>query len=221
MEVENKKSTNDASTKVAGTKVNNIETDLDGFKKSDLSGYDKKTKIANDITTIKNDYATNASVDSKINDLKAKHISDEVKKVEDKINKSERGISVFIGFFSYTCQSDLVYECKLNSFNIYSPSSILDWKPTNIYSFSNKNEISSVQNINNFYPNIKNIGGELYVVFNGNYFVQDIITIPNNVINIYCVYKLDSIDFSKNNEFTIQNALFGAIEITKNANTSK
>ena len=57
--------------------------------------------------------------------------------------------------------------------------------------------------------------------FNGNYFVQDIITIPNNVINIYCVYKLDSIDFSRNNEFTIQNALFGAIEITKNVNISK
>ena len=42
-----------------------------------------------------------------------------------------------------------------------------------------------------------------------------------NVINIYCVYELDPIDFSRNNEFTIQNALFGAIEITKNANTSK
>ena len=57
--------------------------------------------------------------------------------------------------------------------------------------------------------------------FNGNYFVQDIITIPNNVINIYCVYKLNPIDFSRNKEFTIQNALFGALEITKNANTSK
>ena len=33
--------------------------------------------------------------------------------------------------------------------------------------------------------------------------------------NIYCVYELDPIDFSRNNE------LFGAIEITKNANTSK
>ena len=57
--------------------------------------------------------------------------------------------------------------------------------------------------------------------FSGNYFVHDIIAIPNNVINIYYVYELDSIDFSRNNEFTIQNALFGAIEITKNANTSK
>ena len=95
-------------TKVVGTKINNIKTDLDGFKKSDLSGYAKKTEVANDITTIKNDYAKNASVDSIINDLKAKHISDEVKKVGDKINKNEGGISVFTGFFSYTYQSDLV-----------------------------------------------------------------------------------------------------------------
>ena len=95
--------------------MTNIETDLDGFRKSDLTGYAKKTEVANDITTIKTYDATNASVDCKINDLKAKHISDEVKKVEDKINKNEGGISVFTGFFSYTYQNDLVYECKLNS----------------------------------------------------------------------------------------------------------
>ena len=29
--------------------------------------------------------------------------------------------------------------------------------------------------------------------FSGNYFIQDPITIPNNVINIYVVYKLDPI----------------------------
>ena len=64
-EVENKITTNDALAKVAGTKINNIETDLDGFKKSDLTEYAKKTEVANDITTIRNDYATNSSVDSK------------------------------------------------------------------------------------------------------------------------------------------------------------
>ena len=54
-EVENKITTNDALTKVAGTKINNIETDLDGFKKSDLTGYAKKTEVANDIATIRTD----------------------------------------------------------------------------------------------------------------------------------------------------------------------
>ena len=81
--------------------------------------------------------------------------------------------------------------------------------------------LNSVQNIKLISPNIKDDGKGLHVFFSGNYFQQDIISIPNNVINIYCVYKLDPTDFSRNNEFTIENALFGAIEITKNANTSK
>ena len=58
--------------------------------------------------------------------------------------------------------------------------------------------------------------------FNGNYFVQDPITIPNNAINIYVVYKLDPIASTRDTSFTIQNALFGAMGITKNAtNNSK
>ena len=109
-EVEGKITTNDALTKVAGTKISNIEKDLGGFKKSDLSGYAKKTEVANDITTIKNDCPTNASVDSKINDLKTKHISDEVKKVEDNVNENEKEIIFVRGSFSYAYHSDLVYD---------------------------------------------------------------------------------------------------------------
>ena len=129
-----------------------------------------------------------------MNDLKSQHLTDEVKKVEDKVNENKKEIIFVKRFFSYEYHSNLVYDCKLNSFKIYASSSILDWKPKNIYDPSNKNELSSNRNINNFYP---------------------------NVIYIYCVYKLDPIDFSRNNKFTIQNALFDAIKITKNANTSK
>ena len=60
-----------------------------------------------------------------------------------------------------------------------------------------------------------------YMFFNGNYFEQDPITIPNNVINIYCVYQLDPISSSRDTTFTVQNALFGAMQITKNSDTSK
>ena len=45
--------------------------------------------------------------------------------------------------------------------------------------------------------------------------------INKNVINIYTVYKLDVIASSRDTTFTIQNALFGAMQITKNADTSK
>ena len=61
----------------------------------------------------------------------------------------------------------------------------------------------------------------MYVSFNGNYFKQDPITIPNNVINIYVVYKLDPISSTRNTDYTIQNALFGAMKITKNTDSSK
>ena len=208
-EVESKIKSADIIAKSANTKANTI--------RSDLTIYAAKTDVATDITAIKNDYVTNASLISQLNDLKSQHITDEVKKVEDKVNENKKEIIFVKGFFSYEYHSNLVYDFKLH----YASSYILDWKPKNIYDTLNKNELSSTQNINNLYPSIKNISGELYVSFSGNYFVQDIVNISNNLINIYCVCKLDPIDFSRNNKFTIQNALFGAIEITKNANTSK
>ena len=55
----------------------------------------KKSDYATDITAIKNDYATNASLDSKLNDLKAKYIADEVKKVDDKAAKNASNILKF------------------------------------------------------------------------------------------------------------------------------
>ena len=51
-------------------------------------------------------------------------------------------------------------------------------------------------------------------------FKQDPITIPNNVINIYLVYKLDPISSTRNTDYTFQNALFGAMKITKNTDSS-
>ena len=81
--------------------------------------------------------------------------------------------------------------------------------------------MNSVQNTKSVAPDIKNINGQLSVSFNGNYFEQDPITIPNNVINIYVVYKLDPISSTRNTDYTIQNALFGAMKITKNTDSSK
>ena len=70
-------------------------------------------------------------------------------------------------------------------------------------------------------PNIKN-DGRIHVHLSGNHFQQNKVFIPNNnnAINIYCVYELDSIGSSRDTSFTIQNALFGAMQITKNATDS-
>ena len=73
-------------------------------------------------------------------------------------------------------------------------------------------------------PILKN-NKETYVLLQGNYFPQNnIIIIPNNnknVINIYVVYKLDPISSTRNTNYTIQSALFGAMKITKNTDSSK
>ena len=57
------------------------------------------------------------------------------------------------------------------------------------------------------------------VYLSGNHFQQNIATLPINydIINIYCVYKSDPITSTRDTSYTIQNALFGAMQITKNA----
>ena len=65
-EVENKIKATDIIAKSGITKANTI--------KSDLTGYAEKSDVATDITTIKNDYVTNASLTSQLNDLKSQHI---------------------------------------------------------------------------------------------------------------------------------------------------
>ena len=63
----------------------------------------------------------------------------------------------------------------------------------------------------------------MHVYLQGNHFQQNNVIIPNNnnVINIYVVYKLDAISSTRNTDYTIQNALFGAMKITKNTDSSK
>ena len=56
------------------------------------------------------------------------------------------------------------------------------------------------------------------VKFDGYYFVQSKAIHPNanKVVNIYIVYRLDPISKFRSTNFTVQNALFGAIKVTKN-----
>ena len=69
---------------------NNKVTELQGkvtAVDNKFSGFVKKTDYGTEITKIKNDYATNDSLDSKLNDLKAQHIATEVKSIDDKTKK--------------------------------------------------------------------------------------------------------------------------------------
>ena len=78
-EVESKIKDTDIIAKSAVTKANTI--------RSNLTSYAKKADVATDITTIKNDYVTNASLSSQLNDLKSQHIATEVTGIDNKTKK--------------------------------------------------------------------------------------------------------------------------------------
>ena len=83
-EVENKIKDTDIIAKSANTKENTI--------RSNLTGYTKKADVATDINTIKNDYVTNASLTSRLNDLKSQHIATEVTGIDNKTKKNASDI---------------------------------------------------------------------------------------------------------------------------------
>ena len=201
----------------------------------------KKTDVAIDITAIKNDYVTNASLTSQLNDLKSQHIATEVKAIdnkskknasdilnfesrlkekEDTINENERELSFNRGLFYYLQKSHLVYECKSGSFDS-TINKISTWKSTGIFNYVSNNNTIVVEDASGDLPELK-VDDDLYTYLSGNHFQQNKADIFNNIIiNIYCVYKLDPMSSSRDDTFIVQNALFGAIQITKNADTTK
>ena len=231
-EVESKIKDADIIATSAVTRANTI--------RSNLINYATKVDLATDITAIKNDYVTNASLASRLNDLKSQHIATEVtcidnktkqtasdilalenklKQKEDTINENERGLSFNRGFFFCKDQSYLVYDCKMGSFNFgLTSKDISEWNSTGIYNYSSDSNMNAVVDSAGYLPDIKN-DGRMHVYLSGNHFQQNKVIIPNNnnAINIYCVYKLDPIASSRDTSFTIQNVLFGAMQIIKNA----
>ena len=109
----------------------------------------------------------------------------------------------------------------MGSFN-FAAGKVSVWKSTGIFNYLGNSNMNAVGDSKSALPELKN-DGRMNVLFKGNYFKQNKVIIPNNdnVINIYCVYELKPIDSSRDDTFTIQNALFCAMEITKNTDTSK
>ena len=52
----------------------------------------KKADVATDVAAIKNDYITDASLTSKLNDLKSQHIATEVTTIDNKTKKNASDI---------------------------------------------------------------------------------------------------------------------------------
>ena len=204
----------------------------------------KKADVATDITTIKNYYVTNASLSSQLNDVKSQHIATEVTGIDNKtkknasdilalenkltqkgdtINENEIELSIFRGFFFYLQKNHLVYEFKVNSF-IFNNKKILKRESTGVFNRSNYYSMNGIENTKKEMPILKN-DERLYLYLQGNHLQQNNVLTSNNnhvinknVVNIYTVYKLDPLASTRDKSFTIQNALFGAMQITKNAN---
>ena len=91
-------------------------------------------------------------------------------------------------------------------------------KSTGIFNYSGDSNMNAVGDASEDLSDIKD-DGRMYVYLSGNHFQQNKVIIPNNdnVINIYCVCEIQPISSSRDTSFTIQNALFGAMQITKDA----
>ena len=159
-EVESKIKDTDIIAKSANTKENTI--------RSNLTAYAKKADVATDITTIKNDYVTNASLSSQLNDLKSQHIATEVTGIdnktkenasdilaienkltqkEDTINENERGLSFNRGFFFYLQQNHLVhgFYTIIGSF-IFNNKNISKWESTGVFNSSDYYSMNGIEN---------------------------------------------------------------------------
>ena len=100
----------------------------------------------------------------------------------------------------------------------FGSKDISELKSTGIYNYSSRSNMNALAKSKNELPNLKN-DGRMHVHLSGNHFQQNKVIIPNNnnIINIYCVYQLDPIASTRDTSYTIQNSLFGAMKITKNA----
>ena len=223
-------------------KIPDIKTELTApeNKIPDISGL----ATASALTAVENKIPDITSLITKTDfDAKLKNISDrvtnnkskdllldnELKKLQTLVGSSakikfdevQKENSLNRGFFYYLQQSYLVYDCKMCSFQ-FTAGKISTWKSTGIFNYLGNSNINAVRDSKSVLPELKN-DGRMYFSLSGNHFQQNkvIISNNNNVINIYCVYKIDSIASVRDDTFTVQNALFGAMEITKYPDTSK
>ena len=177
--------------------------------------FDAKLKTISDIVT--KNKSKDLLLDNELKKLKT--LIDSTAKI--KFDEVQKENSFNRGFFYHLEQSYLVYDCKMGSFQ-FTAGKISAWKSTGIFNYLGNSNMNAAGDSKSVLPELKN-DGRMHISLSGNHLQQNKVVIPNNdnVINIYCVYKKDPIASTRDDTFTIQNALFGVVEITKNADTSK
>ena len=180
-----------------------------------ITDFDAKLKNISDRVT--NNKSKDLILDNELKKLKT--LVDSTAKI--KFDEVQKENSFNRGFFHYLQQSYLVYDFKMGSIQ-FTAAKISMWKSTSIFNYLGNCNMNAVDDSKSILPELKN-DGRMHVSLSGNHFQQNkvIIANNNNVINIYCVYKIDPIASARDDTFTVQNFLLGATEITKNADTSK
>ena len=179
---------------------------------------------------------------SRLNDLKDQHIATEVKTIDDKTKKNASDV---LGFESRLKQKEnivdevqrenaltsgrdyyldnmyLLYNVELFHLNTLIIKLINLWKSTGLNNYTSNSDMDDVSIGTTDLPSLVD-NGRMSVKLDGAYFKQTKLIHPNNnnVINIYIAYKIEPI--FRVSYYTVQNALFGGVKITKNAtDTSK
>ena len=220
------------ASKTELTAVENKIPDVSGLAAaSALTAVENKIPDITSLITKTDLYARLKNISDRVINNKSKDLllDNELKKLKTLVGSSakikfdelQKENSFNRGFFYYLQQSHLAYDCKMGSFQ-FTAGKISTWKSTGIFNYLGNSNMNAVGDSKSVLPELKN-DGRMSVSLGGNRFQQNKVIIPNNdnVINIYCVYKIDPIASTRDDTFTVQNALFGAMEITKNADISK
>ena len=192
-----------------------VENKIPGIT-SLITKTDFDAKLRNISDRVTNNKSKDLLLDNELKKLKTL-VDSTAKKRFDEVQKEN---SFNRGFFHYLQQSYLVYDCKMGSFQ-FTAGKISTWKSTGIFNYLGNSNMNAVGDSKSVLPELKN-DGRMHISLSGNHFQQNqvIILNNNNVINIYCVYKIDPIASTRDDTFTVQNVLFGGMEITKNPDTS-
>ena len=167
---------------------------------------------------------TKTDFDAKLLSLNRKIIANKTKHflVKNELNKLKTfDSSYFIGkshFEENGTQNYLVFQPLIKNFKVINNTDyISSWKSTGLSAESIKPPTTSH---NSLTPALSYYGTKVRVKFTGSCLKPKLSYTHGKVVNIYTVYEL-SASSSNNNDSTLENCLFDAVTLTKNADIDK
>ena len=168
---------------------------------------------------------TKTDFDAKLSSLNRKITSNKTRPllIENELNQlNVFDLSYFRGkshFGEDGTQNYLVFQPMYRYFKTDSSYHILSWTSKGLSNESIKPPSAP----NNFLtPSLNYVGTKIRVKFSGSCLKQDKVTYTHGkIVNIYIVYEINKKDNTIISDPTLENCLFGAVTLTKNADTDK